>query len=1832
MRCPDRQRGEREVVISSGVVERVDRWQTAGDRDAVLGAGALVDAARLVLPTAAAEPPPLVVLELTWLHWSRYQALPEPDDRAELEICLALAGAVVADAPERLPAPVREWYATTGTARLVDSVSGYYAAVLCEVALAARDVDLVDHAVQVARAGGVDRVEHANNVALLLWERFTLAADPADLDQIIDVAEATLRGGGDHPLHRQIHLNLGRAHTSRAELSDDPRPGLATALPHLRAALASVAPGAVERADYLCALAYALLAGVTLGSTDADLDECERSAREALDAAPDEVTVLRSTLILCDLLHWRSVLHDDMADTDEAIRLARAALPVVEHDPHAAELVRGALAIALTSRASRSGGDRADADLLAEIRELGVEEDLWDDVAADEWRVLVRTRAEAVRRAREVPRDTVRLGVALYELAVASGDLEPLTEAARVLRSAAAGDDPSAAREHLARVCVTAYEVDESDARLDDAIAAVRAAVPVLHDDQIRLQFLWRLGLLLGQRFTRTAKPGDVDEQVAVLRAAVPLAGAPGPRAMALSGLAEALRAKAIETQTADSVNDCVEAAVQAVEATPPGDEFLAPRQGIAGRALSDRFGISADPADAARATRMLRAAASGVPEGHPHRHAVLVDLATALFDESQAAGTGAPDESIELCRAVLSAGADGDWRAALVLADVLVHRFGRSGVERDLDDAVTALRAAAALFGADERVAVVAKTVRVLARYESLDRVTEAVDLGQSTVDLVLPEHRRRPELAAAIAFALAKRHDLTGDRADLDSAIDQARWAVDRCPPHLPSRTKHIRLLTMLLRSRSTATGDLSDVDEIITVARSATVAPGHPVAAALGSALAARTPSRADAYLAEAIDLLTAGVERVPAGHPDRYALVLDLASALSRGVLETGDLDRLTRGVGVVTRAFGELPAVDGTALAVLGSLLFTWYQRTSDLGGLSDGLTALRAATGHDLPEAAGALVRATLASALLARHQRLGDSADLTEAVTHARSAVHTAREPDSLAILANCLTTTSQRHGDPDSLEEAMRCARLALVLPAKVPMARSTHLESLAMALMVRFTRTASRHDLNEAVETFRAAAAVIPDGFVARSALVMALSSALTVRADLHGASADVDEAIATARLAVESAATGTVQRRSALENLSNALLFRRDRARPGEIAEAVDVAERGLAECPVDHPDRFRHLANLARATRARAEHHTGTGVVDFDRAIALHHETAGAMGDDHPLAPVFWLDLANALQGRYARSGDDQDAVAAASWAARAAEALPPESPDSAAAYLLLGNVLRIRSRRHGTARDFATAVDALRSAAETRSGTVAIRLAAAWSWAMLAADREDWDTALEGFTTAVALLSRVVSPGVDHRGGERRLTRWDGLVAGAAAVALWAGDPGRAVELLEQGRSVLWSRELRTRDEFTDLRDRDPGLHSRLREVATALAMAEADPATPVPGIPNVADGRIRLAEEWDRLVAEARALPGMAGFLHTPSLAEIRAGLPAGPVVLITLDATRCDALIVSRDHDVDHVPLPDLTRSEAKAQTRAYLAALESRSPGAVQTVHATLEWLWDRVAEPVLARLGADGNGPLPRVWWCPTGPLAMLPLHAAGYHDPDDTPAGRTVLDRVVSSYTPTLRALARAVSAPSHVDDPRLLVVSMPESPPGVPTLSPLPGARAEAEFLTRTLPHTYRTAATATRSAVLADLRTHPHAHFACHGGHNPEHPSTAALYLHDGPLTVLDIAAQDLTHAQLAYLSACHTATAATTLPDESIHLAAALQLAGYRHVVATLWTIPDTTATHLATTVYSALTTNNTLDLTDTARTLHHATRTLRDATPLDPAHWVPFIHIGP
>ncbi|GGV03479.1 hypothetical protein GCM10010260_45250 [Streptomyces filipinensis] len=423
----------------------------------------------------------------------------------------------------------------------------------------------------------------------------------------------------------------------------------------------------------------------------------------------------------------------------------------------------------------------------------------------------------------------------------------------------------------------------------------------------------------------------------------------------------------------------------------------------------------------------------------------------------------------------------------------------------------------------------------------------------------------------------------------------------------------------------------------------------------------------------------------------------------------------------------------------------------------------------------------------------------------------------------------------------------------------------------------------------------------------------------------------------------------------------------------------------------------------------------------------------------------------------------------------------------------------------------------------------------------------------------------------------------------------------------------------------------------------------------------------HTAERRMALAREWDRLIEEIHGLDGFQDFL-APRLGTLLPTARSGPVVVLNTSRWRCDALVVTTG-GVQAVPLPRLTVESIAERTVTHLEALQevelavhdlqtarleygrgepmsaaarhrSRAMVALHralerretTLVSLLRWLWDTVAEPVLGFLGfveppGGDTAAWPRLWWCPTGLLTLLPVHGAGYHDG----SRRTVLDRVVSSYTPTLRVLAEARRPlGSRPDDERLLIVSLPDDP----DQAPLTDVARERELLLSLFPdrHTLLEGADATVQAVRSQLPRHRWVHFSCHGGQDLLDPSRGGLALHGGDvLRITDFGAQRH-RGEFAFLSACQTATGVATLPDETITLAAAMHYTGYRQVIGTLWSVYDDIAADVATAVYSDLTSTGRFEPARSARALHTAVRALRDDRRLAPGVWTPFTHTGP
>jgi CHAT domain-containing protein len=155
---------------------------------------------------------------------------------------------------------------------------------------------------------------------------------------------------------------------------------------------------------------------------------------------------------------------------------------------------------------------------------------------------------------------------------------------------------------------------------------------------------------------------------------------------------------------------------------------------------------------------------------------------------------------------------------------------------------------------------------------------------------------------------------------------------------------------------------------------------------------------------------------------------------------------------------------------------------------------------------------------------------------------------------------------------------------------------------------------------------------------------------------------------------------------------------------------------------------------------------------------------------------------------------------------------------------------------------------------------------------------------------------------------------------------------------------------------------------------------------------------------------------------------------------------------------------------------------------------------------------------------------------------------------------------------------------------------------------------------------------------VLAHLRDHRFVHFVCHGKLEPGKPFEASFKLHKGKrLRFLDIVGSQLSNAEFAFLSACHTAELTEdSIADEVLHLTAALQFCGFRSVVGTMWAMADKDGRDLAKFFNESV-------FSDKWQEVHYYERTaqaLRDAViklrtkkkaEITLERWVNFFHYG-
>ncbi|KAG1824845.1 CHAT domain-containing protein [Suillus subaureus] len=1057
-------------------------------------------------------------------------------------------------------------------------------------------------------------------------------------------------------------------------------------------------------------------------------------------------------------------------------------------------------------------------------------------------------------------------------------------------------------------------------------------------------------------------------------------------------------------------------------------------------------------------------------------------------------------------------------------------------------------------------------------------------------------------------------------------------------RSPGH-PDQSLSLNRLVVSLRERFKHWGTMSDLDEVIELHRDALLLhpPGHSDRSASLSNLAACLRHRFRqggiiSDLDEAIELHRAALPLCPAGHSDRSASLNNLAVCLQDRFEQGSIMSDLDEAIEIhraalLLRSPGH--SERSTSLSNLALSLRDRFLQCSIMSDLDEAIELNRTALllrspGH--PERSTSLNN--LALSLRDRFQLHRIMSDLDEAIELNRTALllHPPGHPEqstSLNNLALSLRDRFQQRGIMSDLDEAIEFHRDALLHSSGHP-GRSTFLNNLALSLRDRFLQRGIMSDLDEAIEFCRTALELCPPHHSNRSASLNNLGLSLRDRFQQCGIMSDLDEAIELHQDALLLRPPGHSGRSISLNNLAATLRDRfRQRGIMSDLDEAIELHRDALHLRPLGHSERSISLNNLALSLQDRFQQRCI--ISDLDEAIELHRAALFLHPSRHSERSKSLNNLAVSLEERFRQRGIMSDLDEAIEHHRAALELLPSCHSNRSVFLDNLALSLAHRFRQQNVQPDLDEAFSLYSQLSHLSHAASRADLGVAKSWAA-SAHTLNHDSALLAYKTALKFLDQQVallSSSSHHFDVIREAV--SSLATDTFSCSVRHGALTTAVELVEQGRAVFWTQLARFStllDELSVSGDTGMALAEEFKRLSFCLRNMF-DQAT------EDKSPQIRqLTMQWDDVVLRIRILPDFSRFLLPPLFSDLQKVAEEGPVIIVNASRYSCDALIILSGQGPVHVPL-DTTQAEVSELSSEFqsLAKLFGSSDRQHKLV-GILRKLWNDIVDPVVQALRESDVCPGSHIWWCPTAEFTLLPLHAAGPYEKHRD----SLSDIYISSYTPTLTTLVRARRRVFRDVSPQHFVAIGQGNPEGGKELKCVaPELTVVAQCLEPVVSSfTLLEDSDATVQGALDALNRNQWLHLACHGMPNRIQPFESSFAMRDGPLMIKDIIRSDWQNPEFAFLSACHTTVGDEDSPDESIHLAAAMQFSGFRSVIGSMWSVDDDVARQVVSAFYGHLVdSSGRLCCTQAAVALHKAMKSLRKKISLE--QQIVFVHIG-
>jgi CHAT domain-containing protein/tetratricopeptide (TPR) repeat protein len=1065
---------------------------------------------------------------------------------------------------------------------------------------------------------------------------------------------------------------------------------------------------------------------------------------------------------------------------------------------------------------------------------------------------------------------------------------------------------------------------------------------------------------------------------------------------------------------------------------------------------------------------------------------------------------------------------------------------------------------------------------------------LNRAITQAQSALN-VLPESSvHRVHILKELSYMLGERHEQLGEMKDLEMAVEKAKESVAQAPTDNPRRVVCLGNLGVILAKQYQRTGKFEDLQEAIT---------------GTGDLLAALSDD-----------------------HPERPAALGNLAAMLEFRYKHTRSMEDLNQAISFTKEAYSTMPDENPDRIGQLSNLGYMLNGRYGRKMGNFQDVTS-RIPEGSNSPETRELTELRT--SALKDLH----DAIDFTEQTAEGLPAKHPTRA-NALANLGKLLFVKYGQGHQIRDLQLAIAKTEEALEIFSSDHPHRAGCLTNRGNMLGSLFERIDEMDGLKRSIADAEVALSL--NGMTGRDR-ILCLSNLGNLQGWMYERTQnmeDLDQAVARLKEVMETISMDHPDRLLYWNQLGKLLFSRYLQIRSmDDLQEIIAIADANKGDddnetSETEDPDRVAcmHELGISEASREKL-----IGVIDeLENMITVTEKKMKGLtvGDLERTAALRKLGMLQRL--RYQGIDGMEELHRSIASCHQAVEATPAGSLDKARRLENLGDKHQLKFFRDHDMDNCDEAVSSFTQCFKCDNAQPSVRISGASKAAILLNAQYKWEESNSILEEAVKLLPQICPRSLKRNDQQHVLREFSGLVTKAASVALNAHkDPSHAVEMLELGRGIMSGLLLDTRTDITCLKEKH-------YELAERFELLRSELNSHLPSMPNdeavtsMAEQNRRhiLTEQFGTLLKEIRSKESFEDFLEPLRAKKMTEAAASGPVVLINVSHHRCDAFLI-RSTGVQSLELPELHISDVREKAKR-MKSIRRSSIGSIESLNEMfriLQWLWDAVVGPVLDTLGfreTPQNEHWPRVFWVPTDQLASFPIHAAGYHLAKDR---KTALDRVVSSYSPSVKAFLQTKEQGVKRSDENAqvnVVLASMSTTPDLPNHN-LPHAKAEVQGLTHLLSPskslTVILLPQPLKADVLKALSTCTIFHFAGHGTSSIRNPSQSSLLFSDwktNPLTVEDLMDLNLSEKQplLGYLSACSTGeNQSAQLQDESIHLMNACLLAGFRHVVGSLWEVSDRECVDVAKEVYKSILRRGLSDDDAIARGLHAAVRRSRD-----------------